>query len=101
MAKKEEKLRMEGTITKSLPGTQFLVELEMDTRYWPISQEKCANIISVFCLETALPWSYLPTISPGAGLFIDTKKGRLLPHHFHQLRQQKRRKKKANKLNVS
>jgi translation initiation factor IF-1 len=28
MAKKEEKLRMEGTITKSLPGTQFLVELE-------------------------------------------------------------------------
>lgn len=28
MAKKEEKMRMEGTITKSLPGTQFLVELE-------------------------------------------------------------------------
>jgi translation initiation factor IF-1 len=28
MAKKEEKLRMEGTIVKSLPGTQFLVELE-------------------------------------------------------------------------
>jgi translation initiation factor IF-1 len=28
MAKKEEKLRMEGTVTKSLPGTQFLVELE-------------------------------------------------------------------------
>ena len=28
MAKKEEKLRMEGTIIKALPGTQFLVELE-------------------------------------------------------------------------
>ncbi len=28
MAKKEEKMRLEGTITKSLPGTQFLVELE-------------------------------------------------------------------------
>ena len=28
MAKKEEKLRMEGTIVKALPGTQFLVELE-------------------------------------------------------------------------
>ena len=25
---KEEKLRMEGTITKALPGTQFLVELD-------------------------------------------------------------------------
>lgn len=28
MAKKEEKVRMEGTVTKSLPGTQFSVELE-------------------------------------------------------------------------
>jgi translation initiation factor IF-1 len=28
MAKKEEKVRMEGTIVKALPGTQFLVELE-------------------------------------------------------------------------
>ncbi len=28
MAKKEEKLRMEGTIVKALPGTQFLVVLE-------------------------------------------------------------------------
>jgi translation initiation factor IF-1 len=28
MAKKEEKLRMEGTIMKALPGTQFKVELE-------------------------------------------------------------------------
>jgi len=28
MTKKEEKLRMEGTIVKALPGTQFLVELE-------------------------------------------------------------------------
>ena len=28
MAKKEEKLRMEGTITKALPGTQFSVELD-------------------------------------------------------------------------
>jgi len=25
---KEEKMRMEGTIVKALPGTQFLVELE-------------------------------------------------------------------------
>ena len=28
MAKKEEKVRMEGTIVKALPGTQFLVELD-------------------------------------------------------------------------
>jgi len=28
MAKKEEKVRMEGVIVKALPGTQFLVELE-------------------------------------------------------------------------
>jgi translation initiation factor IF-1 len=28
MAKKEEKVRMDGTIVKALPGTQFLVELE-------------------------------------------------------------------------
>ena len=28
MAKKEEKVRMDGTIIKALPGTQFLVELE-------------------------------------------------------------------------
>jgi translation initiation factor IF-1 len=28
MAKKEEKIRMEGTIVKALPGTQFLVELD-------------------------------------------------------------------------
>jgi translation initiation factor IF-1 len=28
MAKKEEKLRMEGTVIKALPGTQFKVELE-------------------------------------------------------------------------
>jgi translation initiation factor IF-1 len=28
MTKKEEKVRMEGTIIKALPGTQFLVELE-------------------------------------------------------------------------
>jgi translation initiation factor IF-1 len=28
MARKEDKVRMEGTITKSLPGTQFLVELD-------------------------------------------------------------------------
>ncbi len=28
MAKKEEKLRMEGKITKALPGTQFIVELD-------------------------------------------------------------------------
>ncbi len=28
MAKKEEKVRMEGTIVKALPGTQFKVELE-------------------------------------------------------------------------
>ncbi len=28
MAKKEEKIRMEGTVIKALPGTQFKVELE-------------------------------------------------------------------------
>ncbi len=28
MAKKEEKVRMEGTIVKALPGTQFEVELD-------------------------------------------------------------------------
>lgn len=28
MAKKDDKMRMEGTIVKALPGTQFLVELE-------------------------------------------------------------------------
>lgn len=28
MTKKDDKLRMEGIITKALPGTQFLVELE-------------------------------------------------------------------------
>jgi translation initiation factor IF-1 len=28
MAKKEEKVRMEGTIVKALPGTQFKVELD-------------------------------------------------------------------------
>ena len=28
MAKKEEKVRMEGVIVKDVPGTQFLVELE-------------------------------------------------------------------------
>lgn len=28
MAKKEEKIRMEGTVVKALPGTQFKVELE-------------------------------------------------------------------------
>ena len=28
MAKKDDKVRMEGTIVKALPGTQFLVELE-------------------------------------------------------------------------
>ena len=28
MAKKEEKVRMEGTIIKALPGTQFKVELD-------------------------------------------------------------------------
>jgi translation initiation factor IF-1 len=28
MAKKEEKIRMEGTIVKALPGTQFQVELD-------------------------------------------------------------------------
>lgn len=28
MAKKEEKVRMEGTVVKALPGTQFKVELE-------------------------------------------------------------------------
>ena len=28
MAKKEDKVRMEGTIVKALPGTQFMVELE-------------------------------------------------------------------------
>ena len=26
MAKKEEKVRLEGTITKALPGTQFIVD---------------------------------------------------------------------------
>ena len=28
MTKKDDKVRMEGTIVKALPGTQFLVELE-------------------------------------------------------------------------
>ncbi len=28
MTKKEDKVRMEGTIVKALPGTQFLVELD-------------------------------------------------------------------------
>ena len=28
MAKKEDKVRMEGTIRKALPGTQFIVELD-------------------------------------------------------------------------
>jgi translation initiation factor IF-1 len=28
MAKKEDKVRMEGTIVKALPGTQFKVELD-------------------------------------------------------------------------
>lgn len=28
MAKKDDKLRMEGTVVKALPGTQFIVELE-------------------------------------------------------------------------
>ncbi|MFO7944654.1 MAG: translation initiation factor IF-1 [Anaerolineales bacterium] len=28
MAKKEEKMRMEGTVVKALPGTQFKVELD-------------------------------------------------------------------------
>ena len=28
MAKTEEKIRMEGTVTEALPGTQFRVELE-------------------------------------------------------------------------
>ncbi|MBI9043560.1 MAG: translation initiation factor IF-1 [Anaerolineaceae bacterium] len=28
MAKKEEKIEMEGTVTEALPGTQFRVELE-------------------------------------------------------------------------
>ncbi|MBS1250247.1 MAG: Translation initiation factor IF-1 [Chloroflexi bacterium] len=28
MAKKEEKVRMEGTVVKALPGTQFKVKLE-------------------------------------------------------------------------
>ncbi|MCX8082580.1 MAG: translation initiation factor IF-1 [bacterium] len=28
MEQKEEKIRVEGTITKALPGTAFLVELE-------------------------------------------------------------------------
>lgn len=28
MAQKEEKIQMEGTVTKALPGTAFLVELE-------------------------------------------------------------------------
>jgi translation initiation factor IF-1 len=28
MAKKDDKLRMEGTIVKALPGTQFMVELD-------------------------------------------------------------------------
>ena len=28
MAKKDDKIRMEGTIVKALPGTQFMVELE-------------------------------------------------------------------------
>ena len=28
MAKKDDKVRMEGTIVKALPGTQLLVELE-------------------------------------------------------------------------
>lgn len=28
MAKKDDKVRMEGTIVKALPGTQFLVELD-------------------------------------------------------------------------
>ena len=28
MSKKEEKIKMEGTITEALPGTQFRVELE-------------------------------------------------------------------------
>ena len=28
MAKKDDKIRMEGTIVKALPGTQFIVELE-------------------------------------------------------------------------
>ena len=28
MAKKDDKIRMEGTIIKALPGTQFIVELE-------------------------------------------------------------------------
>jgi len=28
MAKKEEKVRMEGTVVKALPGTQFKVELD-------------------------------------------------------------------------
>jgi len=30
MAKKEEKVRMEGTVMKALPGTQFKVKLEND-----------------------------------------------------------------------
>ncbi len=28
MTKKEEKIKVEGTVTKALPGTSFLVELE-------------------------------------------------------------------------
>ena len=28
MAKKEDKVRMEGTIVKALPGTQFMVKLD-------------------------------------------------------------------------
>ena len=28
MTKKDDKVRMEGTITQALPGTQFIVELE-------------------------------------------------------------------------
>lgn len=62
MAKKEEKVRMEGTVVKALPGTQFKVKLENGHEILAYLSGKMRKYYIRVLLVTRSPWKCPPTI---------------------------------------